>query len=410
MSGLARATDAVLEASVVGSFSRIGFAVRSRLLPEFTSGPRLDEAGQAGGGGPHGRHVARGRVALVTGATSGLGLAAASELARRGWAVHFMARDPGRAARAQRQISATGAVGGMTGPSGVSYGIADMEDEDSVRAFAGEFRGQHRRLDVLVHAAGAIHPRFGVNHAGIERTFAGQVIAPFLLTKLLLPALLAAAPGRVVTVSSGGMYAQRLEASTVEMAPSGYHGVTAYARAKRAQVALSREWARRTDPAGAAFHAMHPGWADTPGIAAALPRFHGLARPILRSPAEGADTIVWLATAPPGQLGSGRFWHDRRPRPENLLPWTGEHDPGTAPRLWDTIDATARYLSGQAGSDMSRIGAVVGLLVPPAGSMVTPILSPSIRPEASTGAVRPALGAGSSAARRILGGPISHSS
>jgi dehydrogenase/reductase SDR family protein 12 len=323
MSPLARAADALLEASVVGSFSRIGISVRSRLLPEFSGGP-----------GPPGP-LAAGRVAVVTGATSGLGLAAASELSRRGWTVHFLARDPGRAARAQRQISAAGG-GGM-----VSYGLADMEDQDSVRAFAREFRRAHDRLDVLVHAAGAMHQRFAVNHAGIELTVAGQVIAPFLLTKLLLPALVAAAPSRVITVSSGGMYAQRLDPAILELAPSGYRGAVAYARVKRAQVVLSREWARRVDPADVAFHAMHPGWADTPGIAASLPRFRWVARPILRTPDQGADTIVWLATAAPGALGSGCFWHDRRPRSEYRLPWTREHDPAAARHLWDSVDRAA---------------------------------------------------------------------
>jgi dehydrogenase/reductase SDR family member 12 len=320
MSPLPRAADALLEASVVGSFSRIGISVRSRLLPEFSDGS-----------GP----PAAGRVAVVTGATSGLGLAAASELARRGWTVHFLARDPGRAALAQRQISAAG--GGGT----VSYGLADLEDQDSVRAVAREFRRAHDRLDVLVHAAGAMHQRFAVNHAGIELTVAGQVITPFLLTKLLLPALLAAAPSRVITVSSGGMYAQRLDPATLEMAPSGFRGAVAYARVKRAQVVLSREWARRVDPADVAFHAMHPGWADTPGIAAALPRFRWAARPILRTPDQGADTIVWLATAAPERLGSGCFWHDRRPRSEYRLPRTREHDPATARHLWESIDRAA---------------------------------------------------------------------
>ena len=178
---LADAADAVLEASVVGSFSRIGISVRSRLLPEFIRDTRPPSAG---------------RVALVTGATSGLGRAAACDLARRGWIVHFLARDPGRAAAAQRQISLAG------GDDRVSYGIADMDDLDSVRAFAGDFLGSHDRLDALVQAAGAIHPRFGVNQAGTELTWAGQVVAPFALTELLLPALRAAAPARVKPISS----------------------------------------------------------------------------------------------------------------------------------------------------------------------------------------------------------------
>jgi dehydrogenase/reductase SDR family member 12 len=317
-----RIADGLLEASVAGSFSRIGIAVRSRLLPEFTRDDRRPSAG---------------RVAVVTGATSGLGRATARDLARRGWTVHFLARDATRAADAQREISRAG-----TGqPAG--YGIADMEDLDSVRAFARAFLQTHGRLDALIQASGAIHPRFGVNHAGIERTVAGQVVAPFALTGLLLPALRAAAPSRVITVSSGGMYTQRPDPSALEMPPSAYRGVTAYARAKRAQVVLNREWARRTDPAEVAFHAMHPGWAATPGITASLPGFSRVMGPLLRTADEGADTIIWLATADPRVLGSGRFWLDRRPRAEYVLPWTREHDPGAAERLWDWV-ANAAHL------------------------------------------------------------------
>jgi dehydrogenase/reductase SDR family member 12 len=329
VNALAWGTDALLEASVVGSFSRIGIEIRSRLLPEFTGAPQPGDDHDPGSGSPP--HSAD-RVAVITGATSGLGLAAASTLAGRGWTVHLLARDPERAERARRRIGAAHAGGT------ISYGLADMEDLDSLPAFASDVQAQHSRIDVLVHAAGAIHPRYAVNRAGIERTFAGQVIAPFALTKLLMPLLVAAAPARVITVSSGGMYTQRLGPSTVEMRQSGYNGVTAYARAKRAQAALSAEWARRIHPAAVAFHTMHPGWAETPGLAASLPRFYRAARPILRTPDQGADTIVWLATtATP--LGSGCFWLDRRPRTEYRLPWTKKHDPVTARHLWERIDA-----------------------------------------------------------------------
>ena len=164
------------------------------------------------------------------------------------------------------------------------------------------------------------------------------MIAPFLLTRLLMPALLAAAPSRVITVSSGGMYTQRLDPATLQMPRSRYRGATAYAKAKRAQAALSREWARRLAGTGVAFHAMHPGWVNTPGVAAALPGFYQVTRPILLTPEQGADTIIWLATMPPERLGSGRFWHDRRPRPEYPLPWTREHNPA-ARELWDQLAA-----------------------------------------------------------------------
>jgi len=318
VTGFGPAVDAALDALIVPGFSRIGLAVRTALLPEFTEGdyPRLD-----------------GKTVVITGATSGIGYAAAVALAGRGAVVHFLARDRGRAERARHAIMAA------SGATSVGYGLADLEDLSSVGAFAERFRATHDRLDVLIHNAGAIYPEFRTDQAGTELTVAGQVAAPFLLTRLLMIPLVAAAPSRVITVSSGGMYTQRFDPATLQLPASSYRGVTAYARAKRAQVALSREWSRRFAEAGVAFHAMHPGWVDTPGVAAALPGFRRLTRPILLSPEQGADTIVWLATMPPERLGSGRFWHDRRPRPEHLLPWTREKDPAAARKLWNHLAA-----------------------------------------------------------------------
>jgi dehydrogenase/reductase SDR family protein 12 len=311
--------DGLLEATVVGGFSRVGLAVRERLLPEFAA-PLPPLAGQ---------------TVLVTGATSGIGLAAATGLAGLGASVHFLARDRGRAQAALGRIAAAGG-------EPVSYGLADLDDLDSVRRFAADFLSGHDRLDVLVHNAGAIHQDYGVSPAGLEQTVAGQVVAPFALTRDLMPALRDASSARVITVSSAGMYTQPLDPGLLSRGPEGYRGVTAYARAKRAQVALSGAWARRPCAAGVAFHSMHPGWARTPGLAAALPGFTGVMRPLLRSPEQGADTILWLAAADPRALGSGRFWHDRRPRPEYPLPWTAGADPaGAALELWEHVAAAA---------------------------------------------------------------------
>jgi dehydrogenase/reductase SDR family member 12 len=250
---------------------------------------------------------------MITGATSGIGYAAAVALARHGAAVHFLARDRGRAERARQGIAAA------SGSRAISYGLADLEDLATVRAFAGDF-------------------------------------TPFLLTRLLMPALLTAAPSRVITVSSGGMYTQRLDLATRQMPASRYRGVAAYVRAKRARVALSHEWARRLAGTGVAFHAMHPGWVGTPGIAASLPTFHRLSVPILLSPEQGADTIVWLAAMPAERLGSGRFWHDRRPRPEYPLPWTHGHDPAAARKLWDGLAVqTAPGASGLAWAGLDEV-------------------------------------------------------
>lgn len=318
VTGFATSVDAAMEALIVPGFSRIGQEVRAALLPEFTDGDaaRLD-----------------GKTVVITGATSGIGQAAAIALARRGAEVHFLARNRDKAEQARHTITAA------SGATAISYGLADLEDLNSVRSFARQFRDAHDGLDVLIHNAGAMHSEFRTDQAGTELTVAGQVVAPFLLTRLLMPALLTAAPSRVITVSSGGMYSQRLDPANLQMPASRYRGATAYARAKRAQVALSREWARRLTETGVTFHAMHPGWVDTPGIAAALPGFRRLTQPILRTSAQGADTIVWLAATPAERLGSGQFWHDRRPRPEHLLPWTRDKDPAAARKLWDQVAA-----------------------------------------------------------------------
>jgi NAD(P)-dependent dehydrogenase (short-subunit alcohol dehydrogenase family) len=115
-----------------------------------------------------------------------------------------------RAERARRGIAAA------SGSAAISYGLADLEDLNSVRAFARQFRATHDRLDVLIQNAGAIHPTFRTDRTGTELTVLGQVAAPFLLTRMLMPALLDAAPSRVITVSSGGMYTQRLDLATLQ--------------------------------------------------------------------------------------------------------------------------------------------------------------------------------------------------
>ncbi len=294
MTTAARVVDAALEASVVGSFTRAGIAVRRRMLPEWDAPlPRLD-----------------GRVVLVTGATSGLGEAAAGGLRDLGAEVVGASRSTG----------------------------LDLADLAAVRAYAAGFAERHGRLDVLVHNAGALYAEHGTSPDGLERTVATNVAGPFLLTALLLPLLRATPGSRVVTVSSGGMYSQRLDVAGLQMPAAGYRGATAYARAKRAQVALTAEWARR-EPA-VAFHAMHPGWADTPGLARSLPRFRTALRPLLRTAEQGADTVVWLAAAVPEQLGSGRFWHDRRPRGVHRVPWTRGGDPAA---LWEWAAAATGY-------------------------------------------------------------------
>jgi dehydrogenase/reductase SDR family member 12 len=145
------------------------------------------------------------------------------------------------------------------------------------------------------------------------------------------------------------MYTTGLDIDALSPDPDGFDGVAAYAQTKRAQVVLSQEWARRTAGSSVTFHAAHPGWADTPGLQSSLPRFHRLMGPLLRTPEQGADTIVWLATSPRALESNGRFWHDRRQRSTVRLPWTAAR-PGAADRLW-------QWCAAHAGIGADPVGA-----------------------------------------------------
>jgi NAD(P)-dependent dehydrogenase (short-subunit alcohol dehydrogenase family) len=204
----------------------------------------------------------------------------------------------------------------------VSFEHVDLADPGSIRDAAA--RLGDAPIDVLVHNAGVLPDERIETREGFELTLATHVIGPFLLTRLLRERLEASDDGRVVWVSSGGMYTRRLELDDPSWRQRAYDGVRAYAETKRAQVVLARMWADELRGAGVAVYAMHPGWADTPAVRSSLPRFHRLTRSILRTPAEGADTVVWLAASPRGGRHSGGFYFDRRPRTAHLLPWTRE--------------------------------------------------------------------------------------
>ena len=131
------------------------------------------------------------------------------------------------------------------------------------------------------------------------------------------------------------MYTARLDPPRMQMDAGNYDGVTAYALAKRAQVVMTQQWARRFGHV-AQFHSMHPGWADTPGVQQSLPTFRTLTRPLLRTPDEGADTITWLAAVEPVPGRNGSFWLDRRPRGTVRLPRTSAAE-ADADALWELV-------------------------------------------------------------------------
>jgi dehydrogenase/reductase SDR family member 12 len=292
--------DDLLELTVIGSFSKLGYSIRSRL---FDWQPPPTDA-------------LLGRTVLVTGPTSGLGRAATGSLAALGARVVLVGRSRERLARVRDELTAA------HGEDRFPLIIADMGSLESVGQAVDEILATESRLDVVVDNAGAIHAERQLGPDGIEQTLATLVVGPFVMIGGLLPLLRATQGSRVIAVTSGGMYFQRLDLDDLQFESGTYNGTMAYARAKRAQVALIREWARRLGASGISFSAMHPGWTDTPGLAESLPTFHRLMGPLLRDLDEGTDTIVWLATLAGAAEVNGRLFLDRRPRPFDRLPMT----------------------------------------------------------------------------------------
>ena len=311
--------DAALEVSVIGSFSRIGPAVRRRLFRW--------EAPPAG--------ALTGRTVLVTGPTSGLGRAVTLDVAALGARVILVGRSEERLGRLRNELA------GLHGEDRFPVVVADMGSLASVRAAVSRILETEPRLDVVIDNAGAIYPERVEGPDGIEATLAVLVVGPFALVTGLRPLLERTAGSRVVAVTSGGMFTQRLDLDDLEFRAGDYSGARAYARAKRAQTALVRERARRFAGSGVSYSVMHPGWSDTPGLADTLPGFYRLMRPLLRTPASGADTITWLATTPEPLATSGRLFLDRRPRPFDRVRST-RLSAADRRRLWRSVAALAR--------------------------------------------------------------------
>ena len=304
--------DQVIEAPVVSSFTSLGYAARKRI----DQWSRLDS------------YDLNDQVVVITGATSGLGKSAAKTFQRLNATVVIWGRNPEKTERVAREI----------GPN-VDHIVGDMGELDDVRAGAQTLLDRYPTIDVLIHNAGALSAERRVNTEGVEVTFASQVVGPFLLTSLLLDRLKDSAPARVLTMSSGGMYAEPLKVKSVEMNEASYNGTKAYARAKRAQVTLNEMWAERLVGSGVVTQALHPGWADTPGVEEAIPTFGKIVGPLLRTPEQGADTLVWLAADDEALESNGKFWLDRRQRSIHKTPATRKSDtPDERKRLWEKVE------------------------------------------------------------------------
>ncbi len=267
-----------------------------------------------------------GKVALVTGATSGIGEVTARELARAGATVVLLARDADKARSVAEDIKRD------TGNPGVEVLIADLGVQDQVREAARQFRQNHDRLDILVNNAGAVHTRRTETPDGIETTWAVNHLAYFLLTTELLDLLKKTPGARVVNVSSDAHRGARINWDDVEGKRS-YSAFQAYGQSKLANVLFTRELARRLRGGGVSANALHPGFVATgfgKNDGGPMQFVFGLLRPFSRSPEQGARTSLYLATSPEVAGVSGRYFADER----EVEPDVRALDDGAADRLW----------------------------------------------------------------------------
>lgn len=304
-------------------------------------------------------HLARdlsGRHVLVTGANSGIGYETARQLALQGATVCMVCRDHQRGADARDAIRAelkariSESAKEVTGAkrhddfstkkkdvdSRVSLRVCDVSSQRAVRDLVAAYVASGAPLHVLVNNAGCMAHARAETEEGLEVNFATNALGPFSLTEGFLPTMRASAakagePSRVICVSSAGMLTERLELEDPEMRRGTFDGTRQYAKNKRAQVAMCEAWAEReknvqknendeNENARVTFFSQHPGWSDTAAVRAALPGFYESLKGRLRSPREGADTVIWLAAvdANKAALRSGGFYFDRAPAAKHV--------------------------------------------------------------------------------------------
>ena len=270
----------------------------------------------------------RPRVCLLTGATLGIGRAAAEALAPMGMELVLVARNRARleALAAEVRRRTPGArVGVLAG---------DLSRMSEVRRIAREFRATHDRLHVLANNAGALFTKREVTPEGLERTLALNHLAYFVLTEELLPVLRSSAPARIVNVSSDAHMRTRLDLDDLNYTRGRYRPFVAYGRSKLMNILFTRELARRLEGTGVTANAMHPGFVasgfglNNPGL---LARLIKLSHAFARTPERGARTLVYLATSPEVEGVSGKYFHDERESRTS----TAARDMEVARRLWE---------------------------------------------------------------------------
>jgi retinol dehydrogenase-14 len=269
----------------------------------------------------------RGRVCLITGATSGIGKATAHALAALGASVVLIGRDPQKGEATVQRIRED------TGNEEVELLSADLTSQTSIRELADQVLAEHDRLHVLVNCAGAFFRDRRVTIDGLEMTFALNHLAYFLLTTLLLDLLQESAPARVVNVTSGAHSTGRIDFEDLQ-SERRYRGQAAYSQSKLANVLFTYELARRLRGTGVTVNCVHPGVVRTnfgrQNQPLAWRLMISIVAPFMRSLEKGAETVVYLASDPQVEPVTGKYFYDLKPKRSSKL----SYDEAVAARLW----------------------------------------------------------------------------
>jgi NAD(P)-dependent dehydrogenase (short-subunit alcohol dehydrogenase family) len=270
------------------------------------------------------------KICLITGATSGIGQAAALALSQMGATVVVVGRSEERCQNTVANIQRE------TGNFYVNYLLADLSVQSQVRQLAENFKSRYKRLDVLVNDAGAIFLRRQLSADGIEMTFAVNHLAYFLLTNLLLDTLKTSAPARVVNVASNSHLGQHLDFDNLQL-KRGYNPMRAYGRSKLCNLYFTYELARRLEGTGVTVNAMHPGFVHT-NMAANNGWLVSLFLPLIHrnslTPEQGARTAVYLASSPDVETVTGKYFVREREVASDPV----SYDQAAAKRLWEVSE------------------------------------------------------------------------
>mgnify|MGYP006296003851 CR=1 FL=1 len=267
---------------------------------------------------------------LITGATGGIGRAIALTANRYGARVLAVGRSKDKLSELKQYTDA---------PTRLVPLRADLSLVDEVRRLPYRRSVAARPIDVLINNVGVLLNRHSMTTEGLETSFATNLLCPFVLTEDLYAGGCLSPDGLVINISSGGMYGTPLKLEPMNcLDADAFDGMTAYAMHKRAQVELTGWWNDQWQGAPVV-QVMHPGWVDTAGVQNALPGFRRTLQSVLRSPEQGADTVIWLADSRPARPAEGGIWLDRNLQPEHEFKWTR--------RTSNTPADLAQYLRAQ---------------------------------------------------------------